>query len=176
MIITISGTAGSGKSTIAKLLASKLNLKHYSVGDFRREMAKRLGISINELNKRGESEEFTDKEPDEWQEKLGKTEDNFIIDGRLSFHFIPNSFKLFIDADITTRAERIYNDKRDSEKFSSFDNALQKVNARQDSDTKRYQKYYNINPFTKEHYDLVVDTTNNNPDECVEIILEKLNI
>ena len=40
MIIAISGKAGSGKSTVAKLLASKLRLRHYSIGDLMREMAK----------------------------------------------------------------------------------------------------------------------------------------
>ena len=34
MIIAISGKAGSGKSTIAKLVAKKLGLKHFSSGDF----------------------------------------------------------------------------------------------------------------------------------------------
>ena len=46
MIITISGIAGSGKSTVAKLLAKKLNCKHYSVGDFMRQIAKEKNIPL----------------------------------------------------------------------------------------------------------------------------------
>ena len=38
MKITISGKAGSGKSTIARGLAKKLELKHYSIGDLMRLM------------------------------------------------------------------------------------------------------------------------------------------
>ena len=60
MIITISGKPGSGKSTIAKILAEKLKLKHYSAGDFRREKAKKLCLSLEEFNKLGEKKDFTD--------------------------------------------------------------------------------------------------------------------
>ena len=49
MIIAISGKAGSGKSTIAELLAKKLKLKHYSIGNLMREMAKKKNISLRFL-------------------------------------------------------------------------------------------------------------------------------
>lgn len=174
MIITISGTAGSGKSTIANALVKKLNLKKYSVGDFRREQGQKLGLDINEYNKLGEKQDFTDKEADDWQTNLGKKEDNFIIDGRLSFYFIPNSFKLFLDADEKTRALRIFNDKRKTEKFKDLNEALNKIQQRQKSDEIRYEKYYNINPFNHKHYDLVIDTSKKNVDEIVELILKKI--
>jgi len=35
MIITIAGEGGSGKSTVARILAKKLDYKHYSTGDLR---------------------------------------------------------------------------------------------------------------------------------------------
>ena len=94
MIITINGTPGSGKSTVAKFLAKKLKLRHYSMCDLRRKMALEKGMTIDELNKIGEKEAWTDKDADNCQKKLGKKEDNFIIDGRLSWFFIPNQ-KMF---------------------------------------------------------------------------------
>jgi cytidylate kinase len=39
MIITIAGTVGSGKSTVGRIIAKRLGLKHYSIGDLMREMA-----------------------------------------------------------------------------------------------------------------------------------------
>ncbi|MFH1364907.1 MAG: AAA family ATPase, partial [Candidatus Aenigmatarchaeota archaeon] len=89
MIISICGISGSGKSTISKLLAERLGYKHYSIGEIRRKMAVDRGMTLAELNKLGEKEDFTDKEVDKFQEELGKKEDNFVIDGRTSFHFIP---------------------------------------------------------------------------------------
>ena len=66
MIITISGKAGSGKSTIAKELAKKLKLKHYSIGDLMRQIAKEKNISLIELSKLAEKDNSIDKELDNW--------------------------------------------------------------------------------------------------------------
>ncbi len=174
MRITISGTPGSGKSTIAKLLAEKLGYKHYSVGDFRRERAESLGMNLNEYNKLGEEKDFTDKEADEWQKKLGKEKDNFIIDGRLSYHFISKALKIFIDADEKERAKRIFNDKRSSEKYKTKEEALKEIQQRQKSDIKRYEKYYGINPFKKENHDLVIDTTGKNIEQTIKLAYTKI--
>ncbi|MBI2112124.1 AAA family ATPase, partial [Candidatus Woesearchaeota archaeon] len=83
MIITISGTAGSGKSTVGKLLAKKLKYKHYSMGDLQRQIAEQRGITLLELGKLEETDPSIDKELDQKQIQLGKTENKFIIDGRL---------------------------------------------------------------------------------------------
>ena len=89
MIITISGAPGSGKTTVARLLAKKLGYRHYSIGDLRGEIALRKGITIDELNKLGEKDPSSDREVDEYLESLGKKEDNLVIDCRMGFHFIP---------------------------------------------------------------------------------------
>jgi CMP/dCMP kinase len=174
MIITLSGSAGSGKSTVADELSKKLNLKRYSVGDFRREKAEQLGFSLHEYNKMGEKNDFTDKDADEWQSDLGKKKDNFVIDGRLSFYFIPDSFKIYLDADEKIRAERIFKDKRKTEQFLSYEESLKKLRERQKSDERRYKKYYGINPFEKRLYDLVIDTSKISVDEVINIIIKKL--
>ena len=96
MIITISGKPGSGKSTIAKIIAKKLNLRYYSMGDIQRQIAKEKNITINELGKLEEKSDEIDKQIEEKQENLGKDEDNFILDSRLGYHYIPNSLKLFL--------------------------------------------------------------------------------
>ena len=112
MIITISGMPGSGKSTIAKILAQKLGYKHYSIGDLRGKMALDRHLTIDELNELGKREGWTDREPDEYQKKLGHEEDNFVIDSRLGFYFIPHSFKLFLTVDPEVAAERIFPNQR----------------------------------------------------------------
>ena len=76
MIITISGRAGSGKSTIGKLLAGKIGYRFYSIGSLRRELASKLGFTIQELNKLREEQDFTDKQVDDYQKALGEKEDN----------------------------------------------------------------------------------------------------
>ncbi|MBI2133066.1 nucleoside monophosphate kinase, partial [Candidatus Woesearchaeota archaeon] len=56
MIITISGVPGSGKSTVARVVAGKMNLKHISVGDILREIARSRGMTILEISKLAEED------------------------------------------------------------------------------------------------------------------------
>jgi len=174
MIITISGQAGSGKSTAAKLLAKKLRMKHYSVGDLRRKMALERGMTLAQLNRLGEKEIFTDKEADDYQRELGRKEDNFVIDGRLSFHFIPHSVKIFLTADLKVRTKRVFSDERKTEKFHSLEEVEKALVEREKSDIKRYKKYYGINSFDTKYYDLVIDTTRLGPNQVVEKIIKFL--
>jgi len=161
MIITINGTPGSGKSTIAKFIAKKLGMKHYSMGDLRRKMAMERGMTIEEFNKLGEKEGWTDTEADKYQIKLAKEENNFVIDGRLSWHFIPGSIKIFVKADLKKTAERVFKDQRKSEKkYKNVSEVLDEMKERIESDVKRYKKYYGIkNVYDIINYDIVLDTS-----------------
>ncbi len=173
MIITISGLPGAGKTTAAIQVAEKLGYKHYSVGDLRGKMAIERGMTLDDLNKLGEKEAFTDKEADDYQAELGKKEDNFIIDGRLSFHFIPHSTKIFLIVDEKQGAERIFKEQREDEPdYNNVDEVLKANKERMESDRKRYKKYYDIDPFDKKHYDLIVDTTDSTQEITVKKILD----
>ncbi|MBU0953343.1 MAG: cytidylate kinase family protein [Nanoarchaeota archaeon] len=171
MIITISGLAGSGKSTAAKLLAKKLDYKHYSIGDMRGEMAKERGMSLEEFNMLGEKEAFTDKEVDDYLKNVLGKQDNLVIDGRLGFFFIPHSVKIFLIADLEERARRVFSHERVDEHFESVEAAKKSLQARERSDTFRYQKYYHVDWTEPKHFDLIVDTTHIQPEETLEKIL-----
>ena len=174
MIITISGTVGSGKSSVGILVAKKLGFKYYCIGDLRREMAKKRGISLAELNKLGEKDPSTDLEPDKFAEEKGKIENNFVMVGRTSFHFIPKSVKIFLDVDPKTGAERVLNHNRNNEKYNNLNEAIEKIKMRLESDELRYRKYYNLNIFDKKNYDYIIDTTNLTIKEVVDKIIEKI--
>ena len=90
MIITISGSPGAGKSTVAKLVAKKLKLKYYSIGILLRNLARKRKISLLEISKLAEKSPKIDRELDDAQIKLGKR-DNFVLDSRLGYHFVPGS-------------------------------------------------------------------------------------
>jgi len=162
MIITIGGLPGSGKSTVAKYLAKKFRLKHMSIGDFRREMALKRGMTIEEFNKLGEKEAFTDKEADDFLKSLGK-KDNLIIDARLGWHFIPKSLKIFLKVEEKEGAERIFMHGRKSEKkYKNVQEVIKANKKRIESDVKRYKKYYGLNPYKISNYDIIIDTSNMN--------------
>ncbi len=181
MIISLSGTAGSGKSTVAKLIAIKLGLKEYYMGNLRREMARAKNMTLAEYNAYGETHEETDKEVDEYQKKLGAEEDNFIIQGRTSYYFIPQSIKIYLSVLPDEGARRIWKDisdnphKRNEAHVNNLDELKQAISHRQQSDIRRYQKYYGINPYDTSHYDVVIDTTHLTPEEVTtQIILNPL--
>lgn len=175
MIITISGLPGSGKSTIAKLLAAQLGYKHYSIGDLRGKIAMERNLTIDELNELGQREDWTDREPDEYQKTLGKKEDNFVIDSRLGFYFIPHSFKVFLNVDPQVAALRIFKNQRPDEKPCQTEKELEeRLAARADHDDARYQQYYGISFRDPSRYDLVLDSTNQTPEQLVDKILAAL--
>lgn len=179
MIITISGTPGSGKSTVAKAVAKALRLTHYSAGDFMRAMAADRNISLAELSKEAEKSDKIDKEIDRRTLELAKREDNFIIDSRLAFHFIPKSLKsikLFLICNVKEAARRIYIDivsnKRGTEKETSQKEVEKAIGQRIKSEVKRYKKYYGVDYLDESNYDLVVDTTSISPAEVVQKVIE----
>ncbi len=166
MIITISGTPGSGKSTIAKKLAQKLKWPHYYIGALRRKKAKERGMTLAEYNKLGETDSSTDLEVDNYQKKLGQTQDNFIIEGRTSWYMIPHSIKLFFNVDENEGAKRVFkelqkqNSRNEDINLRTITDVLASHRQRKKSDIMRYEKYYNINDvFNANHYDYIFNTT-----------------
>lgn len=172
MIIAISGLPGSGKSTVGRILAKKLGYKFYSMGNLRGKMAMERGLTIDELNKLGEKEVWTDKIVDEYQKELGKQEDNFVIDGRLSFYFIPRAYKIFLTVDSRVAAERVFADPRpDEKKAKNVRELVKSMRKRISDDERRYKKYYKIGFLQKKNYNLIIDTTRLNLKQIVTKIL-----
>jgi len=177
MIIALSGFSGTGKTTIKNLLAERLGLRSYSMGDLRGKMALERGVTIDELNAQGMTDASTDREVDEFQTHLGQSEDNFIIDGWLSWHFIPHAFKIQLTVDPAIAAERIYNAKKnesgrdDEPDFSSVAETQRILEDRVGYNEARYQKWYGFSLRNDGKYDLVVDTTHRTPAEILEVIL-----
>ncbi len=179
MIITITGLPGSGKTTVVKHLSKQLGIPWYSIGDLRGKMAEERGITIDELNTLGETEAFTDKDVDAYQTKLGKSGESFIMDGRLSWYFIPNSLKVFLDVDPDVGAQRIFGsskkgERRDEKTYASVSEVKTFIENRVASDVKRYQKYYGVDFLDRTHYDLIIDTSIISATEAVQHILDQI--
>ncbi|MCX6792681.1 MAG: cytidylate kinase family protein [Candidatus Falkowbacteria bacterium] len=173
MIISFGGSAGSGKSSLALKIAERLNYSYYDMGALRRHMALEQGITLAELNKKGETDPESDLIVDRYQENLGKTSDNFVITGRTSWHFIPHSLKIFLAVDVEEGARRIMADKNhqtQGEAFSSLEEAIQAQKERMESDKLRYEKYFQIDVYDKNNYDWYFDTTHLGKDEVFDAV------
>ena len=170
MIITVGGLAGGGKSSVANALARKLGYKRYSGGDVMRKFAYEQGITLAELQAQQKTDSSFDKKVDEQLKKIGEKEDDFVIDSRLGFFFIPHSVKIYLDADIKIRAKRTMEKARFEECPASLKEAINMLDMRAENDAARYEKLYGVNPFELNHYDLVIDTSKNTVEETTEQI------
>ena len=173
MIITISGKAGAGKSTVARILSEKLRIRHYSIGDLMRAMATDKGVDLLELNKLAEKDKSIDLELDNRLKELGKTKDNFVVDGRLTAYFIPNAgIRVFLDADDNVRAKRILKGKRHGREGKTLKEIMGIIKKREESEKKRYKKYYGVDYLDEKLYNFTVDTTKMNQNEVVDKIMK----
>ena len=171
MIITISGLGGSGKSTIGKRLAKELGYKHYSSGDFQRELAKERGLTIVEWGEKQKEDPKYDKMVDDRMIKIGKENDNIIIDGWLAAHFIPQATKIFLTGDLKIRAARVTQD-REAESYDDVEIAMEKTKNREEANRERWLNFYGFDYTDEKNYDLVVDTSHLSIDEVYEKVFK----
>ena len=177
MIIAISGKPGSGKSTVAKELAKRLGIKHYSTGDFMRKLAAERGMSLIELSKIAEKDFSIDDAIDSWLRKLAKQANDFVVDSRLAFHFISDAVKIYLDVDLDIAAKRIFSGpvrETETKKIEKVEALKEELKQRMESERKRYMKYYGVDIDDKSNYDLVIDTSNISAEEVVEKIIQFL--
>jgi len=175
-VVCISGMAGTGKSTLAKKLARKYNLKYYSGGDALKELAKQEGydvsvngwwetpVGLNFLNKRVNDPKF-DMAVDEKLLEYSKQGD-VLLDSWTMPWLVKGGFKIWLQASFTKRATRVA--ERDG---ISFQEAV-KVLEEKEAHTKAiYKALYgfvlgeDLAPF-----DFILDTDNLNADEVFEVL------
>lgn len=177
-IITISGRPGSGKSTASKSLAIELGYTHFSSGDLFRSIVNERGIELTRANLIAEEISEIDHAVDARLKEIGDTESNRVIDSRMAWFWIPESFKVFLDLDLNTAAERVLASmditRTDNEHVPSDPlEYAESLRQRLDGEARKYQRLYSANPYDVSNYDLVVDTNLNNPDQTREIILRE---
>jgi cytidylate kinase len=171
-IITLTGDLGSGKSTVSAILKKELGFGYIYTGDILRRIAERHKMSIMELNKYAETHPEIDEEVDNTFKNLADAE-NLIIDSRLAWHFLPDSFKVFLTVRPNVAAARVFEDtKRSNEKYSSEEEALTHLNNRKQSELKRYRDLYGIDCAAMSNYDLIVNTSEITPEEVAKKILD----
>jgi len=173
-IITITGDPGSGKSTISNILCKKLGYEYVYTGMIHRKIAERHGMDAYELNKYAEEHPEIDDEIDSTFKTLDKDNKNYIVDSRLAWFFIENSFKIYLRTNPAVAAKRIFNDnKRFSEKYETEKDALKTIIRRKESEDKRYFKKYKADCSNMNNFDLLLDTSFLTPEQIADFIIEK---
>ena len=169
--ITVGGLPGSGKSTFARLLAAGLGLEYLSAGQVFRKMATDLSMELETFSQRAEADSEIDRKIDKMQVEMARGKD-IVVDSRLSAWFIENpDLKVCLTASARERARRI--GERDS---IPMEEAIRRVQEREESERKRYLEIYGIEIRNPEIYDIVVNSETYRPEEIVTIVAKALEV
>lgn len=169
--ISLAGDLGSGKSTVADILISRLGAEYYSTGAIVRSIADRRGMTVTELNTYMETHPEIDHEIDDGIAALSDVDKFLIIDSRMAWHFTKGTFKVYLSCDIETSALRIMNANRKGEHAATLEETIDATRTRRESEKKRYFEQYGVNIKDLSNYSLVVDTSNATPEEVAECII-----
>ncbi len=167
-IITLSGKPGSGKSSTADRVAELLSYSRYSAGDLVRAVIKKKHITLDEFNQMATENHQLDHDIDEELRNL-RTVRDIVIDSRLGFYWIPESFKVYLDLDMDVATVRIFKDTVENElRESSAQNIslqdVQKlVHDRLENEKGRFRTLYGVNPYSNSNFDLIINTSRHSP-------------
>lgn len=176
-IISLAGELASGKGTVSKLLSEELNYTVYRNGEYVRKLAREQGLDITSFNEYLNEHPEIDRQIEKSAAEYAKEHNNFIIDARLGWYAVPESFKVYLTIDINEAAKRAFydEDRKSTEKFSSIEEQKKDMERRYKMENARYFKLYGVRKEDLSNYDLVVDTTDKTPTQVKEKILEEYN-
>lgn len=174
-IITIAGSPGSGKSSTARAVAFGLGFRHFSSGDLFRKIAAERGESIEAMNISAEVQRDIDLRVDNLLQQMYASEEKIVIDSRMAWRWMPNSFKVFLMLDPQTAAERIFyhlqKEGRLSEDARSVQEVLKSIERRFASEQKRYAGLYGVNATDPLNFDIVINTKRNDLKTVTSVVL-----
>jgi predicted cytidylate kinase len=171
VLVTISGLPGSGKTTVARLVARALGLEHVYAGNIFRRQAEANGLSLEEYLRRAEQDTSIDRQLDRQMEARAGRGDA-VLEGRLAAFMADRAgvpaLKVFLDATEAVRARRI----SDREGGAAAER-LREIQAREASDHRRYLDLYGVDYHDLARYDLVMETDRGTPEEIAQAIVER---
>lgn len=174
-IITIAGDLASGKSRVTDILRQDLNYEIYRNGEYVRKLAKERGLNITSFNEYLKDHPEIDQQIEKSAAEYAKTHDNLIVDARLGWYAIPNSFKIYLKVDIDVAAKRAFEDenRKETEKFETIEEQKADMIRRYKLENERFFKLYGVRKEDMSNYDLVVDTTNSTVEKTAKLIEEE---
>jgi predicted cytidylate kinase len=168
-LIGISGSPGSGKTTVARILSDRIGIRFHSMGSVFRSIAEEKKLSLKELSALAESDSSIDKLIDRKQSEMLRV-GGIIMDSRLSCWLMKrnniNGLKVWITAPLDVRAKRVA-----GREGIGMAEARESIKAREESEADRYRKYYGIDIRDLSIYDIVINNAWMSPEDCCDVIL-----
>ncbi|MFN0034315.1 MAG: cytidylate kinase family protein [Saprospiraceae bacterium] len=171
--ITLTGDLGSGKSAVSRILCERTGFEYVSTGKVQRQLAQELGLDTLEMNRRADTDPSIDERIDGIFVALGQDPKGYVIDSRMAWFFLPDSFKVFLQTDVHVAVQRILNDPtRNSEQYASPEEAAQKILARKASENARFLAKYGADCSNLNNFDLVIDTAQRSQAVVAALVFE----
>ncbi|MDO5844020.1 MAG: AAA family ATPase [Methanocorpusculum sp.] len=171
MRITISGSPGSGTTTLGRRIADKFGFKYVSAGEVFRALAKERNMELADFGRLAKQNPEIDKDIDASQKKIGEESDDIIIEGRLAGWMVENAdLKVYLYASEKCRSERIA--ERENR---TVEEAYNLTIEREKCEAGRYMEYYNIDIADYSPYDIVISSETFGVDELYAVIETAVN-
>jgi CMP/dCMP kinase len=164
MKITVTGQSGTGSTSAGRCLATKLGLTFYSAGEIVRSMAERLHMDIHEFDTYIQQHPEYDAEIDKQQRQFGEAHNDFVLESRLGWFFVPSSVKILVTCGIEKRIHRVCEKENIGEQ-----KARMQIEAREKSQLERFNNLYGIeDPWGAHHFDIVEHSSATSPETLAE--------
>ena len=98
-IISLTGDLAAGKSRVTDLLQKELGYSIYRNGERFRALALEMGMSVTELNDYAKEHPEIDQKLESEATKYAESNQDFIIDARMGWYSVPESFKVYLKVD-----------------------------------------------------------------------------
>lgn len=172
--ITITGDLGSGKSAVSRILCEKTGFAYLSTGQIQRRLAAKMGIDTLALNRLADTDPEIDRQIDSVFIGLRDDPGGYVIDSRLAWFFLPQSFKVYLSVPVEIAAARILADpNRNSEQYGDIQEAIAKILARKQSENQRFLLKYDADCGNMDNFDLRIDTSDKTPEQVADLILRE---
>lgn len=174
-IISLSGDPASGKGTVSNILIKQLNYGIYRNGEYFRKLAKEKNMDLKEFGEYVKLHPEIDRQIENSAKLYAEENNNFIIDARLGWYAVPESFKVYLKVDIDEAAKRAYYDKtrKDMENYQTIEEYKKSLIERKQLENERYLNIYGVDRDNMNNYDLVIDTSTKTAEEVAQIIINE---
>ena len=179
MKITLSGIAGTGTTSVGKMLAKELDYEFKSGSNMFRMAAIEEGLTMEEADVKWGKDKGIDLKIDNFQKKFGEENDNFVLDSKMAWYCVPDGINIKFTCNLEERIRRVTESSLDTRlayNKDGFEKTKEKTLDREINHQSRILDVYGIeNIYDDSHFDLIIDTTNITPEKVVSRILEYIN-